>query len=134
MVSTDSATFDNTKYPFSDMNERLGWAHPRGWGSHPKILQRYVREMKLLSIEEAIRKMTGLPAQFLDLKDRGLIKEGYWADITIFNPEKIENNASYAQPMSYPQGIPYVIVNGEIVIDENEHNGTLAGKVLLHNT
>lgn len=134
MVSTDSSTFDMTKYPFSEMSERLGWAHPRGWGSHPKILQKYVREMKLISIEKTIRKMTGLPAQFLDLKDRGLIKEGYWADITIFDPEKIENKASYAQPMSHPEGIPYVIVNGQIVIDESEHTGTLSGKVLLHNT
>jgi len=104
--------------------------HPRIWGSWPKILQRYVRELNVLRLEEAIRKMTSLPAQFLGLNDRGLIKTGMWADITIFDSKRITNKATYRNPRQYPNGIPYVICNGKVVIDEGNFTGVLPGKVI----
>ena len=104
--------------------------HPRNWGSWPKILQRYVRELNVLRLEEAIKKMTSLPAQFLGLTDRGLIKTGMWADITVFDPKRVTNKATYRNPRQYPNGIPYVICNGKVVIDEENFTGVLPGKVL----
>ena len=106
------------------------WAHPRNYGTYAKVLQRYVREMKILSLEEAVRKMTSLPLKFLGVADRGLISEGMWADITLFDADKITNRATYAEPTVYPEGIHYVLVNGQIVIDDGEETGVLAGKVL----
>jgi N-acyl-D-aspartate/D-glutamate deacylase len=104
--------------------------HPRAWGSWPKILQRYVQELNVLRLEDAIRKMTSLPAQFLGLTDRGLIKVGMWADVVVFDPKKIENRATYRHPRNYPTGIPFVLVNGEVVVDEGCYSDLLPGKVL----
>jgi N-acyl-D-aspartate/D-glutamate deacylase len=86
----------------------------------------------ILTVQEAVRKMTSFPAQKLRLMDRGLLREGMWADITIFDLETISDQATYTEPHQYPTGIPYVIVNGEVVIDGGEHTGVLAGKVLRH--
>ena len=104
--------------------------HPRGWGSWPKVLQRYVRELNLLRIEDAIRKMTSLPAQFLGLTDRGLVRVGMWADIVVFDPKRIMNRATYTDPREYPTGINYILVNGKIVAKNGTYTGALAGKVL----
>lgn len=107
--------------------------HPRYYGSNPRVLGRYVREKSVLSLEDAVRKMTSLPAQRLGIFDRGLIAEGMWADIAIFDPETVIDKAEFTPPAAtkrYPEGIPYVIVNGVITIDEGEHTGALAGKVL----
>ncbi len=103
--------------------------HPRLYGTFPRVLGYYVRE-GILSLPEAVRKMTGAPANRLGFKDRGLLREGYCADITVFDPEKIEDVATFTEPQRYAAGIPYVIVNGKIVIENGEHTGNLAGKAL----
>lgn len=84
----------------------------------------------MLSLEEAIKKMTSIPATKLRLQDRGLIKEGFWADIVIFDLNKIADRATYQTPHQYPEGIEYVIVNGEIVVEEGKLTGVRPGKVL----
>jgi N-acyl-D-aspartate/D-glutamate deacylase len=120
-----------------------GQPHPRSYGVFPLAYRKYVRgetreEMPreegeaILTLQEAVRKMTSFPAQKLRLMDRGLLREGMWADITIFDLDTISDQATYTEPHQYPTGIPYVIVNGEVVIDGGEHNGVLAGKVLRH--
>jgi len=107
-----------------------GKPHPRFYGTYPRVLGRYVRDMGVLRLEEAIRKMTSLPAQKLGLRDRGLLREGFWADIVIFDPEKIMDKATYQNPHQFPEGIEHVIVNGTVVVSGGEHNGALPGKVL----
>ncbi len=104
--------------------------HPRFYGTFPRVLGHYVNDMGILSLQEAVRKMTGAPAQKLGLKDRGLLREGYKADITIFDPMTVKDVATFTEPQRYPVGIPYVIVNGRVVIDKGEHLGALPGKVL----
>ena len=104
--------------------------HPRAWGSWPKVLQRYVRELNVLRLEDAIRKMTTLPAQFLGLTDRGAIRVGMWADVVIFDPKQIMNRATYTNPREYPSGINYILVNGKIVAENGTYTGELPGKVL----
>lgn len=104
--------------------------HPRSYGTYPRILGKYVREEKVLSLEKAIGKMTSLPAQKLGLRDRGIIREGMRADVVVFNPRRVMDKATYENPHRHPQGIEYVLVNGEIVIDEGEHTGALPGRVL----
>ena len=108
------------------------FVHPRTFGSQARILQKYVREKKVLILENAIRKMTSLPAQTIRLKERGLLKKGYIADIAIFNPETIKENGTYAAPCQYSSGTEYVIVNGKISIEKGEYHGSLSGKMLLH--
>ena len=81
-------------------------------------------------MEDAIRKMTSLPAQVLGLKDRGLLKEGYWADIVVFDPDTVADIATYDNPKQYPKGIDYVLVNGAVVIDGGHHTGVRPGKVI----
>lgn len=104
--------------------------HPRLYGSFPRVLGKYVREEKALTLEEAIYKMTKKPAETLKIKDRGEIKEGYFADIVIFNLEKIADKGTYVEPKQYPVGIDYVIINGNIVINNGEYNEILAGSIL----
>lgn len=108
----------------------VGYPHPRCYGTFPKILGRFVRQMGLLTLEEAIRKMTWGPAQRILIKDRGALCEGMAADITLFDPETVIDNATYWNPHHYPTGIEYVIVNGKVVIEKGKHTGALAGKVL----
>ena len=105
-------------------------SHPRGWGSYPRILGRYVRDEKLLSLEAAIHKMTGAPAARVGLKERGLIKEGMFADITLFDPAKVIDRATFESPNQYPVGIEYVLVNGKISVDKGQRTTALAGRVL----
>ncbi|HEY4423619.1 MAG TPA: D-aminoacylase [Pyrinomonadaceae bacterium] len=105
-------------------------SHPRGWGGYPRILGRYVRDEKLLSLESAIHKMTGAPAARVGLRDRGLIKEGMFADITIFDPAKVIDKASFDSPNQYPVGIEYVLVNGIISVDKGQRTSALGGRVL----
>lgn len=104
--------------------------HPRSFGTFPRILGRYVRELKILSLEEAVSKMTYLPAKKLKIKDRGIIKEGAYADITIFDPEKITDKATYDDPFQYPEGIEYVLLNGNIVVENGKYNNKRAGIVI----
>lgn len=105
-------------------------SHPRGWGSYPRILGRYVRDEKLLSLETAIHKMTGAPAARVGLHDRGLIREGMFADITVFDPEKVIDRATFESPNQFPIGIEYVLVNGKISVDKGQRTSALAGRVL----
>jgi len=103
--------------------------HPRLYGTFPRVLGHYVRE-GVLSLQEAVRKMTSASAQKLGLKDRGLIKEGMKADITVFNPATVKDLATFTEPQRYPAGIPYVIVNGVLAVEDGEHTKALAGRVL----
>ena len=109
-----------------------GNTHPRAYGTFPRILSRYVREKKIISLEEAIRKMTSLPATILHLKNRGIIELGYKADLVIFDPEIIRDRATYKKGCQYPDGIDYVIVNGKITVERGNHIGTLNGQILKH--
>ena len=108
----------------------VGSPHPRTYGTFARVLGSYVRERNILSLEEAVRKMTSLPAQILSIKQRGLIKEGYYADIAIFDPKTILDKATFEDPHQYAIGVISVIVNGEIVIDQGVHNGNKPGRVL----
>ncbi len=105
-------------------------SHPRGWGTYPRILGRYVRDQHLMPLEFAIRKMTGLPASNLGLKQRGLLREGYFADITVFDPKTVIDRATFEEPNQYPVGDNFVIVNGQIEVDGGERTPALAGRVL----
>ena len=109
---------------------KRGKPHPRYYGTFPRVLGKYSREEGLLSLHEAVRKMTSFPAQRLGFKDRGLLREGFRADITVFDPETIRDTATFQDPHQYPVGIPYVIVNGNVTIDSGEHTGNRAGVVL----
>jgi N-acyl-D-aspartate/D-glutamate deacylase len=108
-----------------------GMPHPRFYGTFPRIIGRYVREQQLLPLEQAIRKMTGATAQALRLRDRGLLREGYRADITIFDPADFKDRATYAEPHQYPTGArTTVLVNGVLVVDNAQHTGATPGMVL----
>jgi N-acyl-D-amino-acid deacylase len=104
--------------------------HPRCYGTFPRVLGRYVREEKVISLEEAIKKMTSLSAERFSLTDRGVIREGAWADIVLFDALVVSDKATFTDPHQYPEGIEYVIVNGEIVIHQGEHTGALPGQIL----
>lgn len=106
--------------------------HPRTFGTFPRVLGRYVRELRVLRLEEAIRKMTSFPAQRFGLKGRGLLKEGFAADIVIFDEEKVRDTATFWDARRYPEGIHYVIVNGEVVVSQGDHTGALPGCALRH--
>lgn len=108
----------------------VGKPHPRCYGTYPRILGWYVRDCNIFSLPEAIRKMTSAPALKMGISDRGILREGYQADITIFNPTTVNDRASYEHPHQYPQGIEYVLINGELVIQHGEHTGVLAGKLI----
>ena len=107
-----------------------GKPHPRLYGTFPRILGRFVRDQEILTMSEAIRHMTGAPAQLLRLKDRGYIAEGYWADIVIFDPNTVADLATYEEPLLEPTGIHYVLVNGEIAVNNSLFTGRTAGKVI----
>ncbi len=124
MVGTDGSSVSPTG-PLS-----YGKPHPRFYGTYPRILGKYVREEGLMTIEQAIRKMTSFPAQRLGLLNRGLLRENNWADIVVFNPETIIDKATFLDPHQFPVGVEYVIVNGELVVSKGEHQTNLPGKVL----
>ena len=112
---------------------RRGSPHPRNFGTFPRVLGVYVRERKVLTLEDAIRKMTSLNANKLGLKDRGLVRNGQAADICIFDAAKVLDHATYSDPFQYNDGIEYVIVNGKVVLKQGQHTGMKPGKVLRHN-
>jgi N-acyl-D-amino-acid deacylase len=107
-----------------------GVPHPRGYGNNARVLARYVRELKLLRLEDAIRRMTSLPATTYRLKDRGQLREGAWADIVVFDPETVQDNATYKEPHQYPSGIQYVFVNGVLVAKNGQHTLASPGRPL----
>lgn len=125
------------QYPFnmfaSDASIRVfnaGMPHPRGYGTNARVLGKYVREEKVLTLEEAIRRMTSLPAQKFQLQDRGLLREGYAADIVIFDAQTVTDAATFQKPHAYSKGFQFVIVNGVVTVENEKHNGARAGKAL----
>ena len=104
--------------------------HPRYYGTFPRVLGRYVRELKVLSLPEAVRKMTSLNADKIGIKGRGRLETGMFADVTIFDQGRVIDRATFENPHQFPTGIPYVIVNGVVVVDNGEHTGALPGRVL----
>lgn len=110
--------------------DATGLPHPRSYGTFPRIIARYVREKGILTLPEAIRKMTSLPARTMKLEGRGVLKEGMWADIVVFDYAAISDEATWGSPMVTPKGIDQVIVNGVIVVDGGEHTGATPGMVL----
>ncbi len=117
MVGTDS-TFIGAK------------PSPRTWGSFPRVLGEFVRDQRLMGLEEAVRKVTSAPAARLGIPDRGLLRDGMRADVTVFDPATIASTATYEEPRSFPVGIPYVLVNGVVVVDSGAHTGALPGRAL----
>ncbi len=111
---------------------RRGNPHPRSFGTFPRVLGVYVRELKVLRLEDAVRKMTSLSAAKLGIRDRGLLRAGNFADLTLFDPERVIDHATYEKPFQYPDGIPYVIVNGKVVIDQGKHTGARPGRAIRH--
>lgn len=125
------------QYPFnmfaSDASIRVinsGMPHPRGYGTNARVLGKYVRDEKLISLEEAIRRMSSLPAQKFQIKDRGLLKEGFAADIVVFDPATIRDLSTYENPHIYSKGVHYLLVNGRLTINHEVHTGERAGKAL----
>jgi N-acyl-D-amino-acid deacylase len=124
------------KYPYNmigadgGVSNGLGMPHPRTYGTNARVLGKYVREEKVISLEEAIRRMTSLAAQKFQLKDRGLLKEGYAADIVIFDEKEVIDKATFENPHQFSAGFKYVLVNGQLVIENGKHNGTKSGTPL----
>lgn len=111
---------------------RRGRPHPRSFGTFPRVLGVYVREKKLLTLEDAVRKMTSLSAMKIGLRDRGTIRPGAFADLVIFDAARVTDKATFLDPFQYPEGINVVIVNGEVTVDHGRHTGARAGRVLRH--
>jgi N-acyl-D-amino-acid deacylase len=122
---------DGYALPIVKKTDTPATAHPRAFGSQARVLRKYVREEKVLTLENAIRKMTSLPANLLRMKDRGLLKKGYKADVAIFDPETIRDNATFDDARQYSIGTEYVIINGKISIENGKYSGALNGKMLL---
>ena len=104
--------------------------HPREYGTFARVLGRYVRERGVLTLEEAVRKMSGATAQRLGLQDRGRLREGFFADIAVFDPDRVVDRATFPEPHQYAEGVEYVLVNGTLVVDGGEHTGARPGRVL----
>lgn len=107
-----------------------GVPHPRNYGTFPRIIAHYVRDRRVISLEEAVRKMTSLPAQTFRLRGRGLVKEGMYADLTIFQKEIFADKATFSDPHQYSKGLVYVLINGDVVVENNKHTGQLPGMIL----
>lgn len=125
------------QYPFnmfaSDASIRVlnaGMPHPRGYGTNARVLARYVREQNVLSLEEAVRRMTSLPAQKFELHDRGLLQPGFAADIVVFDPNTVQDQSTFEKPHAYTTGFQYVLVNGVLTVDNGKHTGARSGKAL----
>ena len=117
----------------SDSSVRVyksGVPHPRGYGNAARFLARYVREQKVITLEEAVRRLTALPARTFKLKDRGELKPGYWADVVVFDPAKIKDQATFKNPHQYAVGFRLVLVNGAIVVENDKHNGAGPGQII----
>jgi N-acyl-D-amino-acid deacylase len=125
------------QFPFnsfaSDASIRVfgqGSPHPRGYGTNARVLSTYVRDEKVISLEDAVRRMTSLPAQKFGLNDRGLLRQGYAADILIFDEKEVQDLSTYDKPHAYSKGFKYVIVNGQVVVENEKHLGTRSGRAL----
>ena len=112
--------------------DALGLPHPRAYGTFPRVIAEYVKKRKVLTLEQAVRKMTSWPAARMGLNDRGVIREGLKADITVFDYDRIEDGATWAEPTAAAKGIDYVLVNGKLAVDDGAYTGAKAGQVLRH--
>jgi N-acyl-D-amino-acid deacylase len=124
MIGSDSLSLHAGPGP------HLGCPHPRSYGTFPRVLGQYCREMRLFPWETAVHKMTGMAAAKLGLADRGLLRPGYAADIAVFDPVRVQDESAFGDPHHHPRGIPYVIVNGSVVVDGSHMRGGAAGRVL----
>ncbi|HSG48180.1 MAG TPA: amidohydrolase family protein, partial [Longimicrobiales bacterium] len=107
-----------------------GHPHPRWYGTFPRVLSEYVREQHVLTLEEAVHKMTGMPAARMGLTDRGRIQEGWVADLVVFDPATVKDRATFAEPHQYPEGIPWVFVNGVAQVSDGAYQDLRPGTVL----
>ena len=114
--------------PYGDMADSK--PHPRSYGTFPRVLGEYAREQRVLSLPQAVHKMTGLPARRFGLADRGVIRVGAKADLVVFDSARVADQATYEDPHRYPVGIEHVLVNGRVVVRDGEHSGNLPGRVL----
>jgi N-acyl-D-aspartate/D-glutamate deacylase len=117
-----------------DGSLRRGHPHPRNFGTFPRVLGVYARDRGLLRLEDAVRKMTFLNAAKVGIRDRGLLQSGMFADITIFDPARVIDKSTYTEPFQYSEGIEYVIVNGQVVLERGTHTGARSGRALRHKT
>jgi N-acyl-D-amino-acid deacylase len=124
MIGSDGSSLA----PYGEMGE--GKPHPRSYGTFPRVLGEYTREQRVLALPQAVHKMTGLPARRLGLRDRGVVRVGARADLVVFDPKRVADQATYPDPHRYPVGIEHVLVNGRFVVRDGEHTGSLPGKVL----
>ncbi len=124
MIASDAGSHA----PYPPMNRTI--AHPRAYGTFPRAIAKFVREKKICSLEDMIKKMTSMPADKLNFKDKGRIEKGKSADVVIFDYDTIQDKAIYTDPHQYPEGIQFVIVNGEVVIKNGEHTGAMPGKII----
>ncbi len=122
---------DGSAYAISGTLRR-GNPHPRNFGTFPRILGVYVRDRQLLKLEDAVRKMTSLNASKVGIQDRGVLIEGYFADLTVFDPKRVIDRSTYTEPFQYSEGILYVVVNGDVVLRRGEHTGSRPGRTLRH--
>jgi N-acyl-D-aspartate/D-glutamate deacylase len=128
IISTNGAGYDTKHKNSGEM------VHPRNFGSFPRVLARYVKDKKILSWEEAIHKMSGKPAEKFNIKKRGTIKEGNFADVIVIDPKNIRDLATPENPYQYSEGIDYVIVNGKVLLDDGKLEDVKAGKVIKKKT
>jgi N-acyl-D-amino-acid deacylase len=130
MVDDDIEAFVRWPHTMFSSDGGIGMRHPRGAGSFPRVLGRFVRERQWLSLEEAIRKMTSLPASRLSLTDRGTVKPGMWADLVLFDPATVIDRSTFSDPFILSTGVRKVWVNGGLVWDEAKTTGERTGRVL----
>ena len=124
MIGSDSIPL------YEGEGDRPGKPHPRTYGTFPRVLGEYARERKLFSLETAVHKMTGMAAARIGLRERGLVQPGYFADLTVVDPATVKDESTYAEPHRYPTGIPYVLVNGAVVVDEGRMGAARPGRIL----
>jgi N-acyl-D-amino-acid deacylase len=126
MIGSDG----NAVSPYGKLGS--GKPHPRYYGTFPRVLGKYCREEKCLDFPTAVKKMTSMPAEKLRLKERGVLKKGFFADITLFNPETVIDKATFVDPHQTAVGIEYVFVNGQMTVEKSKHTDIRAGKILRH--
>jgi N-acyl-D-aspartate/D-glutamate deacylase len=114
----------------SGRTDLLGLPHPRSYGTFPRVIAKYVKQDGAITLVDAIRKMSGWPASRMRLPQRGLLRDGYWADIVVFDYDRLQDRATYEAPVAYPDGIELVLVNGVVVVEAGRHSGAKPGKVL----
>jgi N-acyl-D-amino-acid deacylase len=110
----------------------VGVPHPRSYGTNARVLAEYVRKRNILTLEDAVRKMTLLPARTFGFRDRGQVREGYWADLVLFDPARVEDKATYTQPHQFSQGFDLVLVKGQPVVEDGKLTGARPGKIVRH--